>query len=201
MTREKKQKIGLFGGTFDPIHTGHLIVAEIIRDALDLGRIIFVPAKNHPFKDSEFIADKTHRYEMIRLAIRDNQSMEVSDIELKSDQVTYTVDTIRKFQANHQEGSRSIYFLMGMDNLNQFHLWKNPDLLLNMCQIVVFTRPGFEPAREAQKYLRHIRVIQIPLLEISSTQIRKRVASGRTVRYLVPTEVESYIVTNRLYAS
>ena len=126
--------------------------------------------------------------------------MEVSDMELRSDQVTYTVDTIKKFQVD-SVGRKEIYFLMGMDNLNQIHLWKNPDLLVEVCQIVVFTRPGFEPEREAKKYLSRIQIIQIPLLEISSTQIRRRVKDGHTIRYLVPAEVESYIVRNKLYTA
>ena len=196
-----KEKIGLFGGTFDPVHTGHLIVAEIIRDALDLKRIIFVPARKHPFKDSRFMADETHRTKMIRLAIRNNKFMEVNDMEIGSDQVTYTVDTVRQLQANSANKAWDIYFLMGMDNLNQLHLWKNPDLLIEICKIVVFSRPGFEPAKEAKKYLPHISIIQIPLLEISSTQIRRRVNSGKTIRYLVPEEVESYIIKNNLYTT
>jgi len=201
MTRDKHKKIGLFGGTFDPIHTGHLIVAEIIRDTLNLDHIIFIPAKKHPFKNGSSISDETHRFKMIGLAIRNNGHMGVSDIELKADQVNYTVDTIKRFRRDYPEGSGDIYFLMGMDNLNQFHLWKDPDLLVEMCRIVVFTRPGFEPARESKKYLPRIQIIQIPLLEISSTQIRKRVKSGQTIRYLVPSDVESYIVRNKLYVS
>lgn len=201
MTRDKNKKIGLFGGTFDPIHTGHLIVAEIIRDDLNLDRIIFVPTRKHPFKKSSFISDESHRSKMIAIAIRNNRHLGVSDIELKTDRIAYTVDTVKEFREDYPEGSGDIYFLMGMDNLNQFHLWKDPDLLVEMCRIVVFTRPGFEPAREAKKYLPHIRIIQIPLLEISSTQIRKRVKSGQTIRYLVPRDVESYILRNKLYVS
>jgi len=201
MASVTKEKIGLFGGTFDPIHTGHLIVAEIIRDTLDLKRIIFLPTQKHPFKNSRFMADETHRAKMIRLAIRNNKSMEVSDMELRSDQVTYTVDTVRKIQADSVRRTWDIYFLMGMDNLNQLHLWKNPDLLIEMCQIVVFSRPGFKPAKEARRYLSRIRIIQIPLLEISSTQIRQRVNSGKTIRYLVPEEVEAYIIKNSLYTT
>lgn len=200
MTPAKNEKIGLFGGTFDPIHTGHLIVGEIIRDSLNLDRIIFIPANKHPFKNNSFISNETHRLKMIRLAIRNNEHMGVSDIELKTDQVAYTVDTIKKLSGDRASSS-DIYFLMGMDNLNQFHVWKDPDLLVEMCRIVVFTRPGFEPAKEAQKYLPRIQIIQIPLLEISSTQIRRRVKDGQTIRYLVPPDVESYIVKNKLYAS
>jgi nicotinate-nucleotide adenylyltransferase len=201
MANVTKEKIGLFGGTFDPIHTGHLIVAEIIRDALDLKRIVFVPAKRHPFKDNKVMADETHRDKMIRGAIGNNKFMEVTDMELRSNQVTYTVDTVRKIQADSACRTWDIYFLMGMDNLNQLHLWKNPDILVEICQVVVFSRPGFEPAEEAREYLPRIRIVQTPLLEISSTQIRHRVKSGQTIRYLVPAEVESYIIKNNLYTT
>ena len=201
MTSETKERIGLFGGTFDPIHTGHLIVAEIIRDTLDLDRIIFVPTNKHPLKDSNSISDEAHRRKMIQLAIVNNQFMEVSDLELGTDRINYTVDTIARFREEHGGSVQEIYFLMGMDNLNQLHLWKDPDRLVKMCRVVVFGRPGFEPEREAKKYLSHIRIVQIPLLEISSTQIRERVRNGKTIRYLVPPDVESYITENRLYAS
>jgi nicotinate-nucleotide adenylyltransferase len=196
---DKKKKIGLFGGTFDPIHTGHLIVGEIIRDTLNLEQIIFIPAKKHPFKDNNFIADETHRYNMIQLAIKDNEYLEVSDIELKSEGTSYTINTVQRFRNEYIEPEVDIYFLMGMDNLNQFHLWKEPDELMRKCKVVVFSRPGFKPPVEAEKYLNSIQTIQIPLLEISSTQIRNRIKTNQTVRYLVPAVVESYIRDNKLY--
>lgn len=199
MVQDKIKKIGLFGGTFDPIHMGHLIVGEIIRDKLDLYRIIFIPAKKHPFKDNHFIADEFHRYKMIRLAINGNKYFGVSDIELKSEQVSYTIDTVRKFRDESREIGQDIYFLMGMDNLDQFHLWKDPDVLIKQCKVVVFSRPGFKPPKDAQKFLNSIQLIQVPLLEISSTQIRNRIKNGQTIHYLVPPSVEGYIVNNKLY--
>jgi nicotinate-nucleotide adenylyltransferase len=199
MGRDKIKKIGLFGGTFDPIHMGHLIVGEIIRDKLDLNQIVFIPAKKHPFKNNKFIANETHRYKMIQLAISDNKYLGVSDLELKSDQISYTIDTIRKFQEEYQGFEKDIYFLMGMDNLNQFHLWKNPEDLIKQCKVVVFNRPGFKPPKDAQKYINYIQIIQVPLLEISSTQIRNRVKNRQTIHYLVPPSVEAYIIDNKLY--
>jgi nicotinate-nucleotide adenylyltransferase len=196
---DKRKKIGLFGGTFDPIHTGHLIVGEIIRDTLNLEQIIFIPAKRHPLKDNNFIADETHRYNMIQLAIKDNKYLTVSDIELESDGISYTIDTIQKFKNENTEPDTDIYFLMGMDNLNQFHLWKDPRELIKKCKVVVFSRPGFKPPERAEKYLSSIQIIQIPLLEISSTQIRNRVKNRQTIRYLVPPIVEAYIRDNKLY--
>lgn len=201
MVGDRLNKIGLFGGTFDPIHTGHLIVGELIRDSLKLDRIVFIPAKKHPFKDNKFIANEMHRLKMIQLAIGDNERLTLSDIELNSDQVSYTIDTVQAIKQEYPDDGKEIYFLMGMDNLNQFHLWKEPETLVKKCKIVVFSRPGFEPDQEAKKFLPDIQIIQIPLLEISSTQIRNRVNHGQTIRYLVPPAVESYIVKNKLYAS
>lgn len=200
MTKNQK-KIGLLGGTFDPIHAGHLIVAEIIRDKLDLEKVFFVPAKKHPFKDNNFIAGEEHRLKMIHLAIDDNDHLGVSDIELQADQTSYTIDTIRKFKKEHQADDWDIHFLMGMDNLNQLHKWKNPEELVKMSKIVVFSRPGFEPDEEARKFLPDIQIISVPLLQISSTQIRERVKTGHTIRYLVPPRVESYIIEHKLYSS
>lgn len=199
MIKAKKKKIGLFGGTFDPIHTGHLIVGEIIRDKLNLDQVIFIPVKKHPLKDNNFIADETHRYEMIQLAIEDNKYLAVSDIELKSDHVSYSVETVKKFRAQYPEHKADLYFLMGMDNLDQFHLWKEPDVLSKKSNVVVFSRPGFKPTREAEAFINFIQIIQIPLLEISSTQIRNRIKNNQTIRYLVPPIVESYIKDNQLY--
>lgn len=199
MADEPKRKIGLFGGTFDPIHTGHLIVAEIIRDALDLEKVFFIPVKRHPFKDNDFIAHDDHRYRMIQLAISDNKHLAVSDIELKSDGISYTVETIEKIRNEYPEERWDIYFLMGMDNLNQLHRWREPETLVKMCKVVVFSRPGFEPRKEAQKFLDSVQIIPTPLLEISSTQIRNRIKQAQTVRYLVPPRVESYIRTHKLY--
>lgn len=198
---DKIKKLGLFGGTFDPIHTGHLIVAELIREALNLEWIIFVPAKKHPFKNNHFIANETHRLKMIERAISKNENMRASDIEIKSDEVSYTIETIKKIRKEYPSNHWDIYFLMGMDNLSQFHLWRDPDTLVKMCKIVVFSRPGFASTQKVSKYLPYIQIVQIPLLEISSTQIRNRVKNGQTIRYLVPPEVESYIVANKLYAS
>jgi len=200
MTINKQKKIGLLGGTFDPIHTGHLIVAELIRDRLALKKVFFIPAKRHPFKNNSFIAGEGHRLKMIHLAIDDNDQLGVSDIELKADQISYTVDTILKFKIEHQVDDWDIHFLMGMDNLNQLHKWKDPEKLVKMSKIVVFSRPGFEPDQQAGKFLPYIQIIPVPLLEISSTQIRDRVKKGYTIRYLVPPKVESYIIDHKLYS-
>lgn len=199
MVEKSKKKMGLFGGTFDPIHTGHLIVVELIRDELQLDQIIFIPTKKHPLKDNKSISPETDRLAMIRFAIEDNPYLSLSDMEVKKDSVSYTVDTIRAFRELYPPDEYDLFFLMGMDNINQLHLWKEPDTLLQLCRIVAFGRPGFELHGEAERFLPYIETIQIPLLEISSSYIRKRIQAGRSIRYLVPAKVEAYIRQKHLY--
>ena len=124
------QKIGLFGGTFDPVHTGHLIIAEIIREALQIDRILFIPAKIHAFKNNQHIQSSRYRLRMLELAIEDNPSFFVSDLELKKKGTSYTIDTIRILRQQYPEDQYKLYFLMGADNITQFHKWKEPDELV-----------------------------------------------------------------------
>jgi nicotinate-nucleotide adenylyltransferase len=200
VNNQTKEKVGLFGGTFDPIHVGHLISAEFIRDILDLNEIIFIPAKNHPLKNNDSISLEKDRYQMVQLAIQDNSGFSLSDIELGLNKISYTIDTIKLFRERMPADS-GIYFLMGMDNVNQIHKWKNPKILVKDCQIVAFGRPGFDINKKAKPYAEHIKIIQIPLIEISSSDIRARVRKNQTIRYLVPAKVEEYINENNLYKS
>ena len=199
MTDKIKKKVGLFGGTFDPIHTGHLIIIELIRDILKLDQIIFIPAKKHPLKNNNTISPEKDRFKMIQLAIEGNSSFSLSNIELSLDKISYTIDTINIFREKLSPLENVIYFLMGMDNVNQIYKWKNPEFLVKTCQIVAFGRPGFEIGEKAKPYIKDIEIIQIPLLEISSSDIRNRVRSNQTIRYLVPAKVEEYINAKNLY--
>ncbi len=195
----EKQRIGIFGGTFDPIHQGHLLIAEWIRDELHFQKVIFVPTHIHPLKHLEYSTPAEHRLEMVRLAIQSNQFFEVSDIEIQKKTVSYTIDTVKEFQKIYPSTQYQLYFLIGQDNLNQLHLWKDPVRLVQMVQFVAFGRPGFEPSPEAQPFLPFIQFIEIPLLEISATRVRERLRTGKTVRYMVPDSVIDYIHTHQLY--
>jgi len=200
MAPKNSGKIGLFGGTFDPVHFGHLLIAEYIREELNLDHILFIPTHRHPLKDNKSLSSAVQRLEMIKIATADNPHFEVSDIELRDEKTSYTVDTLRELRRQYGENKPRFYFLLGMDNVNQLHLWKEPGELVKLCQIVAFGRPGFEPVAAARPFIPHITFLSIPLLEISSTEIRERIRKGKSIRYLVPDEVIAYIRKHKLYA-
>lgn len=199
MNKPKVQKIGLFGGTFDPVHVGHLIIAEFIREAIGLTKIYFIPTKIHPFKNNRFIQSAQHRLKMLELATGDNHDFSISDFELQQPGTSYTIDTVKSFRQLYPQDRFDLCFLVGADNLGQFHLWKQPDKLAKLCQLILFSRPGFETSAETNSYSSAFRFIETPLVEISSTDIRKRIRQGLSIRYLVPPEVEAYIKENALY--
>lgn len=194
---------GVFGGTFDPPHTGHLILAELARSALRLSEVVFIPAAQPPHKLDEQFADATDRMEMTRRAIAGNERFSLSTIELDRDGASYTVDTLRQLRQEWGE-TVDIYFILGADSLVDFPTWYNPAEILEMCRLAVVRRPGVEvdfaeletqlPGIEDRTYF-----VPAPLIEISSTKVRERVAAGRSVRYLVPRAVEKYIYEYGLY--
>ena len=196
-----EQRIGLFGGTFDPVHNGHLIIAETIRDRCKLDKIFFIPANIHPLKDNHTIQSARHRLKMLRLAVAKNTGFAVSAFELNRPEVSYSIDTVRHFRSQFPPPSHALFFLLGADNVNQFHLWKSPDALVQLCRFIAFRRPGFQLASEAQRYISHFDFVDAPLLEISATTIREQVKQGFSIRYLVPAALEKYIYANALYTS
>ncbi len=193
------KNIGLLGGTFDPIHNGHLIIAEYLRDELDLDEIWFIPVKVHPLKNNESIASADSRLTMLDLALKDNAYFKSCDIELKKDGISYTIDTINLLLTQYSCISPKFFFFTGMDNVNDLHRWKDPFQLLTRCQIVAFGRPGFKPDEAVKIYLPYIKFVHVPRLEISSTDIRNRIQNKRSVRYLVPDAVLAYIEKEQLY--
>jgi len=199
MNHNNRTGIGILGGTFDPIHIGHLLIAEYLREELQLEKILFIPAKIHPLKENRSISDPQIRLEMVQLATRDNPNFQVSDIEIRSERVSYTVDTIAELRKTYPMDNYQLYFFLGIDNVNQLHKWKDPHRLMELCQLVAFNRPDFEPVPEAQSFLPHIRLVDIPLLEISSTEIRNRVRQGKSIRYWVPRQIEEFIHSQKLY--
>lgn len=197
-------RIGIFGGTFDPIHLGHLIVAESVRVQLGLGKIIFVPAGDPWLKSEREITNGERRYEMVQLAIESNPYFEISRMELDRPGPSYTVDTMYELKRTLGE-EYSLYFIAGPDALATFHRWKEPERLVRMCSIVAVKRPGVESidlsAMESRVpgVSRRIKEIDVPLIGISSTDIREKVKTGLSIRYLLPREVEDYISQHRLY--
>jgi nicotinate-nucleotide adenylyltransferase len=199
MTNTRLRKIGLFGGTFNPIHTGHLIIAEVIRQALQIDQILFIPAKIHAFKNNQQIQSSRHRLRMLELVIRDNPYFLISELELNKEGISYTIDTIKMLRLQYPEDRYTLYFLMGADNVAQFHKWKEPAELVKLCNFVVFGRPGFEVDPNSDPLVSKFQFVEAPLLEISSTDIRNRIQGNLSIRYMVPPQVEAYIHQHSLY--
>lgn len=198
-------KIGIMGGTFDPIHNGHLVLAEQIRTQFKLEKVIFIPAGNPPHKQDQNITDSNHRYFMTVLATITNPCFEVSKIEIEDNKISYTVDTIRKLK-NSLTGDKELYFITGADALYELDTWKDLEDLLDMCNFIAATRPGIEEEKLRaridyfnEKYNADIVVTPVPALAISSTDIRERIRDGRSIKYILPESVEYYITKNGLY--
>jgi len=197
-------KIGIMGGTFDPIHIGHLIVAEEARYQLGLAKIIFLPAGKPYFKKDRLVSETGHRLEMIKLGIKDNPLFEISDLELVRTGPTYSVDSMATLKKELGDGAE-LYFLIGLDALADIHKWKHPAELIEMCQIVGLTRPGYadldwsEIEKKVAGASQKIKVIPVSQIGVSSSDIRMMVQNGVSVRYLVPDAVVSYIEEKGLY--
>jgi nicotinate-nucleotide adenylyltransferase len=201
---QRFDSIGIMGGTFDPVHYGHLIAAEFARYEFKLNRVIFMPAARPPHKEIEEVLDSEHRYKMVKRAIQGNPAFEISDLEMKRTGKSYTIDTIRYF-LEHYHGC-DIFFIMGADSLLMMDTWKDYRELSGLCRFVVVTRPGYviersDPALENLPPIlwERMNFLPIPGLDISSTDIRQRVAESRPVKYLLPLEVEQYILDQGLY--
>jgi nicotinate-nucleotide adenylyltransferase len=190
------------GGTFDPIHYGHLFAAEEVRVTLDLDKIVFVPTGMPPHKMYEGMATAEERYEMTLLAIASNDKFEISRIETDRPGISYTLDTLRAIKVSYPEPD--LFFITGVDAVLDITQWRAPFEIPLLCTLVVVQRPGYddERLRELPDEIRSsILVIDTAMLDISATDIRKRVRDGRGVKYLLPDAVFAYIGKNDLYLS
>ena len=183
------------GGTFDPIHIGHLVCAEEARHQFRLDEVIFVPAGD-PWQ-KEGVSDAEDRYLLTMLATASHPSFSVSRIEIDRGGPSYTLDTLEEFRSFYH--GAELFFITGADAVAQILSWKDSEAVLNAAHFIAATRPGYHVGGIADLTDR-VSVIEIPALAISSSEIRARVASGRPVRYLLPTEVEQFIATRRLYS-
>jgi nicotinate-nucleotide adenylyltransferase len=195
-------RFGLIGGTFDPVHLGHLIGAEFAADRLGLERLYFVPAAHPPHKSLRSITPADHRVNMLRLAMAGNQRFDLwlDEIE-RGGQASYTIDTLRRFRGRMGQEAE-VYFILGADNLAEFNTWKDWRQIAAECRIVALAREGFNGAREGvREQLDGVDFtwIEMPLIGISATQIRDACRAGRSIRYLVPDPVADYIARNSLY--
>lgn len=197
------KKYGIFGGSFNPIHYGHLMICEYIKEEMGLDKVIFIPTGNPPHKELELSAED--RYEMVRLAISPNPDFEISDIETTSDKKSYTVDTIRELKKIYKE--EKLYFLIGLDSLFQLKTWMKIGDLSQEIEFVVALRPGYLDKEEINKEIDFLRenfgtkvnLIKTPLYEISSTDLRDRIHEGKSLRYLIPKKVLDYIEESGFY--
>ena len=197
MRERSCEKFGIFGGTFNPPHMAHLLAAEGVRDHLRLNKILFVPAAIPPHKLKEDVIPVQHRLEMVRLAIQGNPSFELSDIEVRRKGPSYTIDTVRELK--RKEPDCEFHLIMGIDLLIDFETWRDPDKILKECKLVAMNRPGFDLGFVDKDLLARVELVNVPSIDISSTNIRRRVKSGRSIRYLVPVAVENYIRENSIY--
>ena len=198
-----EKRIGIMGGTFDPIHMGHLITAEMVRAEAELNEVLFIPSARPPHKDGTRAASIADRFAMTACAIQDNPNFSLSDMELRREGPSYTVDTIAALY--DQFDGAALFFITGADAMNYLYRWHEPPRHLQSCQFIVATRQGtpHDETLLAEQFTaeerRHIDVVPTPHLEISSTMIRARVRAGKSIRHLVPRAVEEYIVGRGLY--
>jgi nicotinate-nucleotide adenylyltransferase len=191
-------KLGILGGTFNPPHIGHLIVAESVRDQLKLDKILFVPSYSPPHKLYSQVALPTQRYEMVEIALEKNRNFSVSDIEIAREGKSYTIDTINTLIGIYP-GSQ-LFLIIGLDNLMDFSDWKSPNEIISKVELVVMNRPGYDVDIK-NEFKRYATIVKVPSIGISSSDIRRRVKMGRSIRYLVPYEIEQYIFKKGLYKS
>jgi len=186
------KKIGILGGTFNPIHTGHLLLAEGIREDLGLDYILFIPCNLPPHKKNSGLASANDRVEMVKLAIKGNQFFRLSKIELFREGKSYSIDTVTELNKKYKHKAK-FFFIVGSDSFSGLKKWKDIDKIKKLCKLVAASRPGY-----SFKY-KGIKLIHVPTLNISSTEIRHFVKNRESIKYLVPDLVRSYIEKRKLY--
>lgn len=192
-------RIGLYGGTFDPVHLGHLIVAEQARCELGLQRVFFVLTPNPPHKSAMAISPALQRLRLLELALTGHPQFEVSTVELERGGVSYTVDTLRHFRAQPAFAEAEIFLIIGADSLLELKNWREPEAIISMARLAVYSRPGLDWQQAAPQILQVAHRLGGPQLDISATDIRQRCSRGESIRYLVPEPVRNYILENNLY--
>ena len=192
-------KVCLFGGTFDPPHLGHLIIAQTIFEAENFDQIVFIPAYQPPHKKGLKISPVDQRLEMLNIAIKENPNFVMSDLDIQRKGLSYSIETIMEYKKQNNIKSKDLFYLMGSDSLKQFKKWKEPKMIINESRVIVAIRPGFRPSDIPNWILAKIQFASIPRIEISSTTIRDRWAEDKTIRYMVTESVWQYINKNKLY--
>ncbi len=197
-------KLGVFGGTFDPIHVGHLVIAQEAAVEVGLDRVLFVPAGQPWLKAGTPVSEGKHRLEMTRRAVALNDRFDVSTVEVDRPGPTYTADTLEELQAG-LDAADSLHFILGMDSLENLHRWSRPERLFELCTIVAVSRPGHRDfdLQALEKICdgasAGVAVVHGPGIGISAAEVRRRVARGLPITHWVPRAVEEYIYDNELY--
>ena len=191
-------QIGILGGTFNPVHYGHLVVAAEVVQELDLDKVIFVPSYLPPHKNDPDIAPSQDRFQMCLLATQSHPSFSVSSLELERGGKSYSIETVKEFLNIYGKDSK-LYFITGADTIREISTWKDIEELSQLCEFIVASRPGFPMDGIDKRVLKRTHLIKVPALDISSTEIRRRVREGRNIKYLVPEKVEEYIYEHKLY--
>lgn len=201
-----KPRLGVLGGTFNPVHLGHLIIAQDAMEHFELSRVLFIPCARPAHKPVTELVSASHRLAMIEHAIEGDLHFEVSDLEIRREGVSYTIDTMRRLAVEHP--GVELCFIIGSDSLPELHLWREIEALLDLCRIVTIARPGVDIAAlqamdlrlgEPRQSLIRADIRSGHLVNVSSSDIRYRVAEGMRIRYLVPPGVEMYIAEHSLY--
>ncbi len=189
--------IGIFGGMFDPPHLGHLILAELACEQLELDSIIFIPTGTHPLKNDSLYSSSAHRLQMTKLAIEANSKFVLSDREVATSEISYTVDTLEAIATENPNSQ--LFLLLGMDNIAIFDQWHRTDRILELSTIAVYHRPSDSPVNIPEKLSSKITRLKTPLIDISSTVIRERVKKHLSIQYFTPDTVREYILEHQLY--
>jgi len=199
-------QVGIFGGTFDPIHLGHLILVEQCRDQAKLDQVLFIPAASPPHKQQQSLTPFDRRVEMLSLAISGHAAFRIDELEKERTGPSYTVDTLTQLQS--QRPGDSFHFILGSDSLQDLPMWYQPKRILELATLIVMVRADWPPFSEKQlrdalkledAFALRYQIVEAPLITISSRDIRRRIADGRSVRYMLPRAVEAYIQEKGLY--
>lgn len=198
-------RVGLFGGSFDPVHQGHLILAEQCREQASLDEVWWIPAATSPLKESGPVASDRQRLEMLQLATAGHEAFRILDLELTRGGTSYTVETLETLRQQHPE--HTFYWLMGSDSVESFERWREPARICQLATPLVYFRPGsittVEPLRKFVDAMQFSEIEKMAFIsrqiDISSTDLRERIATGRTIRYLTPRAVEQYILHQKIY--
>ncbi len=193
----KRKRIGIFGGTFNPPHLGHLIVAEHVQSMLSLDTIYFVPSFISPHKRRGEETLAAHRLKMVRLAVGNRKEFNASDIEILAKGTSFTYATVEAFRRRFK--GAKLFLLIGADNFVEFQEWKFPERIVRQATLVVMTRPDYDPRASKSVFSSSAKFLRVPHIEISSTDIRRRIKQGKTIDHLVPEKVRKYIAQHRLY--